>query len=61
MVFGSNETERAMGSVILNKKADNNSGINPAMLKRLQNVPGFVPMIISIQPNTDLREFLHIR
>ena len=32
--------------------------LNPAMLKQLQNAPGFVPVIISIQPMSDLRKFL---
>ncbi len=34
--------------------------IDPAMLEQLQNAPGFVPMIISIQPMNDLRLFLGI-
>jgi len=28
------------------------------MLKQLQNAPGFVPVVISIQPLEDLRGFL---
>ncbi len=32
--------------------------IDPAMLEQLQNAPGFVPVIINIQPMTDLRMFL---
>jgi len=32
--------------------------IDPAMLKQLQNAPGFVPVIINIQPMTHLRVFL---
>ena len=32
--------------------------IDPAMLQQLQNAPGFVPVIINIQPMTDLRLFL---
>ena len=32
--------------------------MDPAMLQRLQNAPGFVPVIINIQPMTDLRLFL---
>ena len=32
--------------------------IDPAMLAQLQNAPGFVPDIISIEPMTDLRAFL---
>ena len=32
--------------------------LGPAMLQQLQNAPGFVPVIISIQPMTDLKLFL---
>jgi len=32
--------------------------IDPAMLQQLQNAPGFVPVIISIQPMNNLRQFL---
>ena len=32
--------------------------VNPAMLAQLQNVPGFVPVIINIQPLKDLSVFL---
>ena len=32
--------------------------IDPAMLKELQNTPGFVPVIISIQPMMDLKSWL---
>jgi diguanylate cyclase (GGDEF)-like protein len=44
-------------------KTQNNGGeikfhMDPAMLKQLQNAPGFIPVIISIQPMTDLRQFL---
>jgi hypothetical protein len=44
-------------------QTQNNNGeikfhIDPAMLKQLQNAPGFVPVIISIRPMTDLRRFL---
>ena len=47
-------------------KTANNGGeikfhINQAMFKQLQNVPGFVPVIINIQPMTDLRKFLGIK
>ncbi len=31
---------------------------DPAMLEQLQNAPGFEPVIINIQPLTDLRGFL---
>jgi hypothetical protein len=34
--------------------------LDPVMLQQLQNAPGFVPVIISIQPVTDLRQFLGI-
>lgn len=32
--------------------------IDPAMLQQLQNAPGLVPVIINIQPMTNLSEFL---
>ena len=32
--------------------------LDPAMLQQLQNAPGFVPVIISIQPLKSLLEFL---
>ena len=32
--------------------------IDPAMLEQLQNAPGFVSVIINIQPMTDLKMFL---
>ena len=35
--------------------------IDPAMLQQLQNAPGFVPVIINIQPMTDLRMFLGLQ
>ena len=31
------------------------------MLEQLQNAPGFVPVIINIQPMNDLRLFLGIK
>jgi len=34
--------------------------IDPAMLQQLQNAPGFVPVIINIQPMNDLHLFLGI-
>jgi hypothetical protein len=34
--------------------------LDPAELQQLQNAPGFVPVIISVKPLTDLREFLGI-
>ena len=35
--------------------------LDPAMLERLQNAPGFVPVIIDIQPLGDLRRFLGVQ
>jgi hypothetical protein len=35
--------------------------LDPAMLQRLQNAPGFVPVIVNVQPMTDLRQFLGIQ
>ena len=32
--------------------------LSPAMLEQLRNAPGFVPVIINIQPLRSLREFL---
>jgi len=41
---------------------DNGSGIqfhmDPAMLQQLRDAPGFVPVIINVQPLNNLREFL---
>ena len=34
--------------------------LDPAMLRQLQNAPGFVPVIIHILPVTDLKTFLGI-
>ena len=34
--------------------------IDHAMLQQLQNASGFVPVIINIQPMTDLRQFLGV-
>ena len=34
--------------------------IDPAMLKQLQNAGGFTPVIINIQPMTDIKSFLQI-
>ncbi len=47
----------------MNLQTQNNGGeiefhLDPAMLAQLQNAPGFVPVIISIQPMTDLKNFL---
>ena len=35
--------------------------MNSAMLARLRNAPGFVPVIINIQPLVDLKSFLEIK
>jgi hypothetical protein len=35
--------------------------IDSAMLTQLQNAPGFVPVIIHIQPMKDLRQFLGVQ
>jgi hypothetical protein len=35
--------------------------LDPAMLAQLCNAPGFVPVIISVQPMTDLRRFLEVQ
>ncbi len=32
--------------------------LDPALLAQLQNAPGFVPVIINIQPMTNLKQFL---
>ncbi len=46
-------------------RGNDNAGIkfniDPAMLEQLQNASGFVPVIINIQPMTDLRLFLGIK
>ena len=34
--------------------------IDPVMLQQLQNAPGFIPVIINIQPMTDIRLFLGV-
>jgi 6-phosphogluconolactonase/glucosamine-6-phosphate isomerase/deaminase/predicted nucleotidyltransferase len=47
------QTQNAGGGIKFN--------LDPAMLERLQNAPGFVPVIINVQPMTDLRQFLGIQ
>jgi len=47
----------------MNLQTQSNGGeikfhLDPAMLQQLQNAPGFVPVIINIQPMTSLRQFL---
>ena len=49
----------------MNLQTQNPSGeikfhLDPAMLAQLQNAPGFVPVIINVQPMNNLREFLGI-
>ena len=34
--------------------------LDPAMFAKLQNAPGFVPVIINIRPMTNLRQFLDV-
>ena len=34
--------------------------LDPAMLAQLQNAPGFVPVIIDIEPLKDLKSFLEV-
>jgi hypothetical protein len=48
----------------LNLQTQNSNGeikfhIDPAMLAQLQNAPGFVPVIINIQPLKNLQQFLN--
>jgi len=54
----------ALAAGILEAKNSSNGEIkfhiNPAMFAQLQNAPGFVPVIINIQPMINLREFLGI-
>jgi len=50
----------------MNLEVKNNGGeigfkIDPAQLSRLQNAPGFVPVIITIQPMTDIQGFLGLK
>ena len=48
-----------------NDRSGNGHGIqfhiDPAMLKQLQDAPGFMPVIINIQPMTDLAAFLGLK
>jgi len=49
----------------MNLQTQNSNGeikfhLNPAMLQQLQNAPGFVPVIISVQPLNDLKSFLGV-
>ncbi len=50
----------------INLQTQSNGGkinfkLDPAMLQRLQNAPGFYPVIINIQPMTDIRLFLGLK
>jgi len=52
-------------SAIMNLQTRNMGGLiqfhpDLAMLKQLQNAPGFIPTIINIQPMNDLRQFLEL-
>jgi hypothetical protein len=47
----------------MNLQTQNSSGeikfhLDPAMLQQLQNAPGFVPIIINVQPLNNLQQFL---
>ena len=67
-----NEQKNVRGGIDLTKVDsrlrgnDGNAGndirfnIDPAMLQQLQNAPGFVPVIIGIQPLNNLAEFLGV-
>ena len=48
----------------LTKAFGDDSGIkfhlDPAMLQQLRNAPGFVPVIVSVEPLGDLRKFLSV-
>jgi beta-phosphoglucomutase-like phosphatase (HAD superfamily) len=64
------EQQQRLGGIDLtpskmNLQTQNSTGeikfhMDPAMLQQLQNAPGFVPVIINIQPMTNLRVFLGI-
>ena len=49
----------------IKKENDTSEGIkfylDPAMLAQLRNAPGFVPIIINIEPLGDLRGFLGVQ
>ncbi len=50
----------------MNLQTQNSNGdikfhLDPVMLAQLKNTPGFVPVIINIQPMTDLRQFLGLQ
>ncbi len=54
-----------LNAVEKNLQTQNTNGeikfnVDPAMLEQLQNAPGFVPVIINIQPLNNLSEFLGI-
>jgi hypothetical protein len=54
-----------LASVKMNLQTQNGGGeikfhLDPAMLEQLRRAPGFVPVIINIQPMTDLKKFLGV-
>ena len=51
-------TPANMNLQIQNEGGEIKFHLDPAMLQQLQNAPGFVPVIISVQPMTSLRKFL---
>ncbi len=54
--FNSDKVESAFS--VRNSGGEIKFHIDPAMLEQLQNAPGFMPVIINIQPMTDVRLFL---
>ncbi len=46
---------------IQNQEGEIRFKMDPAMLQQLQNATGFVPVIINIQPLTDVRLFLGLK
>jgi len=54
-------TPANMNLQIRNSNGEIKFHLDPAMLKQLQNAPGFVPVIINIQPLKSLPEFLGIK
>ncbi len=59
--FNSNKVNLQVKKEITSPSARNDTiqfHLDPAQLAQLQNAPGFVPVIINIQPMTDLKLFL---
>ena len=61
--LGLAKLQKTMMTISSNLQAQSNGGeikfqIDPAMLQQLKNAPGFVPLIINIQPLENLQEFL---